>query len=542
VTTMTTTIMTTMTTMTPGATLARRLLCLAGAAALAACSSAAKGPATAPGQSTAGAGATARPAAAPPSVVLPATKEPAVSVAAWFQVGSADDPPGKEGLAWLTAQMLARAATQQHRYDEILTLLYPMAASYDISVDREMTVLSGRAPRDRAGEYLPLFVAAYTRPAFDSADFERVRAEAVSFVEKNLRYALDEELGKAAFMDALFVGTGYAHPPQGTAASLRALTLEDVRKFWREHYTGDRVVFGLAGAWTAELRTGLEGSRAALAPAAPEPRPEPPAVSAPAGRQVVLIEKPGADASISFGFPIPVKRGHPDFAALYVATSWLGEHRNSSSHLYQVIRAARGLNYGDYAYVEAYPDGGRRQTPPPGAGRRQQAFEVWIRTLPNESAVFALRAAVREMDRLHDKGLTAEDFELTKSFLAKYVLQFAPSTHAKLLWALDDRFYGLKTSHLEKLRADIKSLTLEQVNAAVKKYLSPENLVIAIATGKPEQIRQQLTSGAPTKPTYASPKPKEVLADDEEIASYPLGISAKSIRVVPVEDMFAKGR
>ena len=529
----------------PRAALTRRLLCAAaGVAALAAaaCSSHGKASTAVPGQSTAGAGTPAKPAAAPPSVVLPASDEPAVSLAAWFQVGSADDPPGKEGLAWLTGQMLASAATRDHRYDEILALLYPMAAGYDITVDREMTVLSGRAPRDKAGDYLTLFVAAYTRPAFDSADFERVRAEAVAYVEKNLRYALDEELGKAAFMYALFAGTGYAHPPQGTAATLRALTLEDVRKFWREHYTGDRVVFGLAGGWTAELRAGLEGSRAALAPAAPDPRPEPPAVSAPAGRQVVLVEKPGADASISFGFPIQVKRGHPDFAALYLATSWLGEHRSSSSHLYQVIRGARGLNYGDYAYIEAYPNGGRRQTPPPNSGRRQQAFEVWIRTLPNESAVFALRAALRELDRVHDKGLTAEEFELTKSFLSKYILQFAPSTHAKLLWALDDRFYGLQASHLEELRKSIKALTLEQVNAAVKKHLSPENLVIAIATGKPELIRQQLTSGAPTRPTYASPKPKEVLAEDEEIASYPLGIAAKAIRVVPVEEMFARGR
>ncbi len=167
---------------------------------------------------------------------------------------------------------------------------------------------------------------------------------------------------------------------------------------------------------------------------------------------------------------------------------------------------------------------------------------MWIRTLPNDNAVFALRAALREVDRLARDGMSNQQFELTRSFLTKYMLHFAPSTHDELLWALDDRYYGLSKPHLEQLRAEIKALTLEKVNAALKKHLKPENMVIAISTGKPDQLREQLVSSAPTKPTYASPKPKSVVAEDEEIASYPLGIAAKSIRVVPVDEMFAKGR
>jgi zinc protease len=511
-------------------------------AALAACSSRAPSASTAPTQPTGPAATPAQPAATTSSVLLAANEEPAVSFAAWFQVGSSDDPAGKEGVAWLTGQMVARAATKANRYDEILALLYPMAAEYEISVDREMTVLSGRAPRERAGAFLPLFRAAYTQPRFDPADFERLRSEAVSFVEKDLRYALDEELGKASFMAALFAGTTYAHPPQGTVASLKAMTLADVEAFWRAHYTADRVVFGLAGGWNDELRSGLEGSRAALPAAAPLARPSAPAVSAPQGRRVILVSKPGADASISFGFPLGVRRGDPDFAALYLVTSWLGEHRNASSHLYQVIRGARGLNYGDYAYVEAYPNGGRRQTPPPNAGRRQQAYEVWIRTLPNENAVFALRAALRGVDRLVKEGMTAEELELTRSFLTKYLLHAAPSTHDRLLWAFDDRYYALEKSHLDTLRQEIGKLTLEQVNAAIKRHIQTDNLTIAIATGQADTLRGQLTGNAPTRPTYNSPKSKEILAEDEQIASYPLGISASSIQVVPVDDMFARGR
>lgn len=237
-----------------------------------------------------------------------------------------------------------------------------------------------------------------------------------------------------------------------------------------------------------------------------------------------------------------MRRGDPDFPALYLAASWLGEHRNSSSHLYQVIRAARGLNYGDYAYVEAFPFGGFRQLPPSNAGRRQQLFEIWIRTLPNDNAVFAVRAALRAVDRLITRGLTAEELALQVRFLKKYLLQFTPSTHAKLLWALDDRFYGLPRPHLETLRAALDGLTVEQVNAAIRKHRSLDRLVLAIATGEPDKLREALVSGAPTRPTYATPKPQAVLDEDEAIASVPLDIAPGAVRVVPVESMFETSR
>ena len=68
------------------------------------------------------------------------------------------------------------------------------------------------------------------------------------------------------------------------------------------------------------------------------------------------------------GFPIDVLRGAQEWYALAIANSWLGEHRNSSSHLYQVIREARGLNYGDYSYIEHFPAAGGCMMPPQNVG------------------------------------------------------------------------------------------------------------------------------------------------------------------------------
>ena len=76
-------------------------------------------------------------------VLLPVASDPTISFRLWFRVGSQNDPPGKEGLAALTAAMLTEASTEQNPYDRILELLYPMAAGYSSSVTAEMTVISG---------------------------------------------------------------------------------------------------------------------------------------------------------------------------------------------------------------------------------------------------------------------------------------------------------------------------------------------------------------------------------------------------------------
>ena len=70
-------------------------------------------------------------------VLMPVPQDPNVAFKLWFQVGSQDDPRGKEGLAALTAAMVSDAGTERQAYDEILAKLFPLAAAYWASVDKE---------------------------------------------------------------------------------------------------------------------------------------------------------------------------------------------------------------------------------------------------------------------------------------------------------------------------------------------------------------------------------------------------------------------
>ena len=60
----------------------------------------------------------------------PVKDDPTISFRLWFKVGSQDDPPGKEGLAAITAAMIAEGATQSNSYEQILDKLFPLAAGY----------------------------------------------------------------------------------------------------------------------------------------------------------------------------------------------------------------------------------------------------------------------------------------------------------------------------------------------------------------------------------------------------------------------------
>ncbi len=480
------------------------------------------------------------PAAPRRAIELPVPADPSVSYAAWFQVGSQDDPVGKEGLAWLTGELIARGGTQSHPWQEIVELLFPMAAYWDVHVDREMTTIGGRSHYETTARFAALLSEQWTAPAFDQKDFERLRSEGLNYLETTLRYASDEELGKAGLEWFVYQGTRYAHPSVGTVAGLKSITPADVQAFYEAHYTQDRVVFAIGGRYTPEQLRALEASGAALpatATAEPTPPPEPPAFE---GKHLLLIDKPGADASISFGHPLDVHRGEPDFYALWLVNSWLGEHRNSSSHLFQVIREARGLNYGDYSYIEAFPQGGFRQMPPTGVGRRAQLFQVWIRTLPNDHAHFALRAAHRELVDLVEHGMTAKEFELTREFLKKYVLHFAVTTQERLGYAIDDRFYGLDKPHLERFATELDALTLDQVNAAIERHIDPNKLKIVVVTGEAERLRDAIVGDKPATIDYPSPKPDAVLTEDKLIGTHELAIPAANVQIVPVDEMFAR--
>jgi zinc protease len=259
----------------------------------------------------------------------------------------------------------------------------------------------------------------------------------------------------------------------------------------------------------------------------------------PNGIEVEIVEKDVRATAISFGHPIEVRRGHPDFLALWLARAWLGEHRSSSSRLYQRIREERGMNYGDYAYIEAFPRGMFQFFPDPNLGRRAQLFEVWIRPVVPANAQMAIRIALHELARLVGEGLTQEEFEETRAYLAKNVAVMTARQEQRVGYALDARWYGLP-EFTEWVRDGLANLTREEVNHAVKRHLSATDLAVVVVTKDAKGLADVLLADGPSTVTYEAEKPQALLEEDRRIGARRLGIRRDAVRLTPAAQVFAR--
>src|SRR5919205_379966 len=441
-------------------------------------------------------------------------------------------PEGKEGVAALTAAMLSEGGSRALAYEQITEAFYPMAAGFGSQVDKEMTVFAGTTHVDNLEKYYSIIRDMLLDPGFREDDFKRLRDDAVTYLTTSLRQGNDEELGKEYLYNILYAGHPYGHNNTGTVSSLQKLTLDDVRNFYRANYTQANLVVGLAGGYPADFAERVKSDFAKLPAGSGAPRKYAQPKVAP-GMRIEIIKRETRATAISMGFPIPVNRSHKDWPALALVASYLGQHRSSVSHLYQRLREARGLNYGDYAYVEYFPRGMFQFTPDPNLARSSQIFQIWIRPVEPQNSLFALRAALYEYDKLVREGVPQQDFEAIRDFLIKYANVLTSTQGARLGYALDSRYYGTP-EYTAFMRAGLSKLTLADVNRAVKQYLNPGNMRVVIITKDAESLRDAIVKGTPSPITYNSPNPADILAEDKVIERYKVPVRPEEVVIVPV--------
>ncbi len=467
-------------------------------------------------------------------VASPGTS-PLVAVRLMFAAGSIHDPRGKEGLASLTASMLGSAATQKHGYADLLEALYPMAATIDVNTDREVTELSGLVHRDKLAEYTELLKEVILQPAFSEQDFQRNKDQLSSYLANTLQNN-DEMLGLEALQTQLFKNHPYGHPTAGTEAGLKSITLDDVKRFYGEHYTASNLMLGVAGGYPKDYPETLQRDLAAL-PMGTAAKSALPALPKTQGRNFVLLNKSTASVGINFGYTLPITRADADYFPLMVANSFLGEHRTFHGRLMQQLRGARGLNYGDYSYIEYYPAPPFTNSPTPGSPRHQQYFSIWIRPVVPADAHFALRAGLYEVQRLRDKGMTQEEFDLTRAFLLNYTKLWAQSVGDRLGFQMDSAFYGTPY-FIDEVDSRLKSMKLADVNAAIRKYFTTDNYTAVIVTDNAAQLKDALQKDAPSTKTYGSPVPPDTAEADKIVL--PLAVKPTSVEIVPAADLYKK--
>ena len=470
-------------------------------------------------------------------VILPVPNKPIVSLRLVFRTGSVDDPKGKEGLTALTTRLLLEGGTRTLDSAQLQEALYPMAAELGGDTDKEFTTITGRVHRDRLARFLAIFTEALLAPRLEEKEFNRLRGDQLNAVKNKLRQENDEELSKVVLDAALYDTHPYGHFTGGTEAGLTAITLEDVKAQWKNTFTQDRLIIGLAGgvdeALGAQVKTALAGLPAQGVTRAPLP-------TAPGPHGLTyIVERDTQSTAGAFGFTTPLRRDSKDFIPLFIALSYFGEHRQEHGVLFQEVRDRRGLNYGTYAYAQHYRQDGWQSVPRPNILRSQQDVMIWLRPVAPGNAVFATRAVLHFLEKARTEPISPERFETARGFLAGATRIWTTTDQRRLGWAIDDVISGTP-DFLESVRAALTTVTPAQAQAALKTWLPQSHLNFVFVTKDAKGLAAALKAGAPSPISYPSPKPEDVLKDDLAIAQTKLPLVPDQVQVISADAVMAR--
>jgi zinc protease len=471
-------------------------------------------------------------------VAQPSTSAPLVDVAFVVHAGAAMDPPGKKGLASLTAAMITEGGSTTHSIQQINDAMYPIASGFEAQVDKEMTRLAGQVHKDNLDTWYGLVRGQLLNPGWREQDFRRVKTQLINSIRTSLVGNNDEELGKEVLYSEIYgPGHPYGSLNLGAIADIEAITLADVKAFYEDYYIANNLTVGLAGGYGDDFAARIAGDLQGLgggARARPEIPPAPPL----AANAAVIIEKETRAVAVSLGIPIDLRRGDRDWVALWLARSYLGEHRSTNARLFQRIREERGMNYGDYAYIEYFPRGMFQFHPDTNLARQQQIFQIWIRPVRNNNdAHFATRAAVFELQKLIDEGMSEQDFKATRSFLSKFVSLLTDGQSRQLGYEIDSRYYGTGR-FADYVRDGLARLTLDDVNRVIRENLSTDSMQYVFVTRDAADLRRRLIDDSTSPISYDSAKPAELLEEDREIAALPLVFGEGAVRILPASSVF----
>jgi zinc protease len=431
-----------------------------------------------------------------------------VTIALRFRAGAVDDPPGTAGLTALAARVMAEGGTQALDAKALQLALFPIATDIVARVDKEQTTFAATVHRDNLQKLVPILTDVVVHPRWDPREFERLRDAQVLDVEKRLRQGDDENLGKETLSETLYRGHPYGRLTAGHATDLRSMTLDELRDHAAKVFTAGRLTVGVAGGYAADLPDRVASAASQL----PRGRGDPVQVPSqkPHGPRYLLVEKPAESTAISCGIPWTLSRKDRDWPAMSLARSAFGEHRQFNGRLMQRLRELRGLNYGDYAYIEHFQqEGGDAATAQLGRARHQQYFSIWVRPVQNDNRLFALRAALYELQRSQGaEPFSDGDIEQTKGFL--------------------------------------RDVDTAQVNAAWKKWVKPEALQCVLVGPGMAEVKKALLSDAETPMHYQKDaqgnvpeKPRELLDQDRDVNRTSFGAKGDDdVQIVPVEKMF----
>jgi zinc protease len=385
---------------------------------------------------------------------------PLVSIAIAIRTGASTDPPGKDGLTRIVAQMLRRGCSGmtsrqiEERIDRLGADLVIEVAPSTVTVHADVIERSADALVD-------LLALLLGEPTFDDVELGRLLRE----TKGELVDARDNDrwLAVRHFRRVLFEGHPYGRPARGRIDTISAITRDDIVAHHRQYFTQSHVAIAIAGDVTQEHAQQLSRrlvSRLRPEQSAPDAIPTP---CAKAGRRLVFVDKPErTQAQILIGGMGSHPRD-PGFIALHAATTVFGG--TFTSRLMREIRSKRGWSYGASARV-SYE-------------QRRDAFCMWTFPAAKDAAA-CIGVEMDLLDLWRTKGISNRELAFAKRYLVRSHAFDVDTPNKRVHQKLDVELLDLPPDHHSHYVDHVEAVTLAAANQAVLDHIVTSDMVIAV--------------------------------------------------------------
>ncbi|MGH9147985.1 MAG: M16 family metallopeptidase, partial [Vicinamibacterales bacterium] len=396
---------------------------------------------------------------------------PIVSALLILKTGSDTNPVDKPGLANFTAAMLDEGTMTRNAL-QIADEVAQLGGSLGTGSSMDSTQVTASSLKRTFPALLDLIADVARRPSFPADEIERQRASRLASLVQQ------RENPSAAANTAMFAALyghnhAYGFTELGTEASNRAMTRDDLQKFWGQNFVPNNSALVVSGQITLEEVKGLAerafGSWQAGTPARP-------ALLQPATTtaRVVFVDKPGAPQTQLRVASVGVPRSTPDYEALRVMNEALGGLFSSRINLN--LREQHGYTYGASSQFMF-----RRAAGPflIASGVRTDV------TAPAVGEIF------KEVQRMRETTLTPDELNLAKDSLVRS-LPSEFETSSRVTSSTATLFvYDLGLDYYTKFPARLAGVTADAVRSVAQKHVVPDRLLV-VAAGDRAKIEPEL--------------------------------------------------
>ncbi len=386
-----------------------------------------------------------------------------VVVAGSLEAGSLYDPPDLDGMAAFTASMLLRG-TRTRDFATIHELLESNGAGLSFSSGRHTIGFSGKSLGEDLLLLVDLMADALRYPVFPTEHVERLRGQVVTAIrvrEQDTRYMAGRALRGLVYPDH-----PYRRDTGGRIETVSQIARDQLIAHHEQHLGPAGMLLVITGAVDVETAFSLLEDHLGDWDNPQQPAPlELPDLAPLEATRTETVPMPGKSQSdIVLGVPGP-PRFADDWYAADLANNILGVF-GMYGRIGAEVREKHGMAYYSYSHLE----GGLG----PGAWR----VVAGVNPANVERAIDAVRDEIR---RIITEPVSAEELVDSKAnFIGRLPLELEKN-EGVAAWVLQIERYGLGLDCLRNYADTINAVTVEDVQAAAQRYLSPDVYALAVA-------------------------------------------------------------